>query len=144
MPMPSIDQVFVYGTLQRGQIRGSRWPASPLTVRRAWTLGALFHRTDYPALLSGTDRVAGELWQFSPADMPEVLRTLDRIEGAGQPGEQDLYRRVTVAVHSLENDPLGDAFTYHYARSPTEDGFIRLSSAGQGLVIRWPPNGELE
>ena len=142
--IPSVDQVFVYGTLQRGQIRGSRWPASPVAVHRAWTLGLLFDRTDYPAMLPGTDRVAGELWQFAPADMPDVLRTLDRIEGAGQPGEPDLYRRVTVAVFSLQNDPLGDAFTYLYARSPIEDGFIRLSPAEPGRAIRWPTNRELE
>ncbi len=135
----SITQFFVYGTLQQGQEREAQWPVEPLAICPAWTRGTLFHRRDYPALLPGTDRVLGELWRFAPVNLPTVLRRLDRIEGAGQPGEPDLYHRVTVMVYSPESRPLGQAFTYHYARTPAEDGFTPLRPTQAKQPIRWPP-----
>lgn len=145
-----ISSIFVYGTLKRGQCRGAMWPVQPMGVFPVFTHGTLFDRQDYPAMTSGTDCVAGERWDFHPDQMPRVLEVLDAIEGANQPGFPDLYRRVVVATWRLSEDrglsggsglsggparcsDTGTstiastiAYTYHYAREPSDDGFTRV------------------
>ena len=118
------------------------WPVEPLEVFAVYTYGTLFDRHDYPAMTSGTDRVAGERWDFHPEQMPRVLEVLDAIEGANQPGLPDLYRRVVVATWELSQGDAGcpeqgccrAAYTYHYCNEPLEDGFT--------LVVPDPSKGE--
>lgn len=138
--MTPIHQVFVYGTLQTGQVRESLWPCAASEIRTAWTRGRLYHRPDYPAMLPGHDRVWGEVWRFTAGEMPEVLRVLDEIEGAGQPGQADLYRRVAVETFGPNGQTLGSAFAYHYARSPQADGFVRVESSAGDDTVAWPPD----
>lgn len=143
--MPPIEQVFVYGTLQRGQVREPLWPCTPSEIRSAWTRGRLYHRHDYPAMLPGSDRVVGELWRFSAGEMPKVLKVLDEIEGVGQPGEADLYRRVAVETFAAETfaaegRTLGVAFAYHYARSPVADGFVPVEPSAADDTVAWKPD----
>lgn len=148
-----IVSVFVYGTLKRGQCREGMWPVDPLRVSSVFTHGTLFDRQDYPAMTSGTDEVVGEKWDFFPQQMQRVLEVLDAIEGANQPGIPDLYRRVVVPTWDLcqsvtvgspsDIDTAGKSFTYHYARDPLKDGFIRLlpTQAVQRRAkpcVRWP------
>ena len=129
-----ISSIFVYGTLKRGQCRGAMWPVEPLQVSDVYTHGTLFDRHDYPAMTSGTDRVAGERWDFHPEQIPRVLEVLDAIEGANQPGLPDLYRRVVVATWELFQDAEAypekgrsrAAYTYHYCREPLDEGFTRV------------------
>ncbi|MDA7864931.1 gamma-glutamylcyclotransferase [bacterium] len=135
-----ISAIFVYGTLKRGQCRGAMWPVQPVSVFPVFTHGTLFDRHDYPAMTSGTDCVAGERWDFHSDQMPRVLEVLDAIEGANQPGFPDLYRRVVVTTWELSENRgrSGDsvrcsdagnstiAYTYHYAREPSDDGFTRV------------------
>ena len=135
------SSVFVYGTLKRGQCRGAMWPVKPLKVSEVYTYGTLFSRQDYPAMVGGMDRVAGERWDFNPDQMPRVLEVLDRIEGANQSGQPDLYRRVLVMTWGLRDEGNGlletgesrIAFTYHYATEPANDGFIRILPNDFGL-----------
>jgi len=122
----TIDAFFVYGTLKRGECRAHRWPRRPRSVEPAWVHGTLHCRTDYPALTAGGDRVVGELWKFASADVSEVTSVLDEIEGTGQAGQSDLYRREIVRVFALDERSLGDAYTYHYASDPALDGFVRV------------------
>lgn len=72
--------------------------------------------------------------------MPEVLRVLDEIEGAGQPGEADLYRRVTIETFGVDGQTLGAAFAYRYARSPQADGFVRVESSPGDDTVAWLPD----
>lgn len=110
----SVDCVFVYGTLKRGQCRQQCWPRQPLGIEPAWTLGRLYDVGPYPGLVEGTDRVLGELWRFAAADLPQTLRVLDGIEGyRDQPG--DLYVRVVVECTAEAGHRVG-AYTYRYAR----------------------------
>ena len=132
-----ITAVFVYGTLKRGQCRSGLWPAEPSSVQPAWTWGKLFGRSDYPALTAGQDRVLGELWKFRTDDIASVLKTLDQIEGTNQPGQNDLYVRVSVETWAPDDQPLQQANVYHYARDPIGDGFVRLVPGDDGFV-RWP------
>lgn len=130
--------IFVYGTLKRGQCREPLWPAVPTGVQPAWTRGTLHGRADYPAMTAGEDRVLGERWEFAPEDVPLVIAALDRIEGANQPGLHDLYHRVTTELFSVDGQPLGTAFGYHYATEPANDGFQRLTPAGGDGFVQWP------
>lgn len=132
-----ITAVFVYGTLKRGQCRSGLWPAEPLSVQEAWTLGSLFGRADYPAMIAGTDRVLGELWHFAEADIPHVIETLDQIEGTNQPGQDDLYIRREVETWDLQDHSLRIASVYHYAVDPTEHGFVRIKSDHRRFA-QWP------
>lgn len=108
----AIDRVFVYGTLKTGQIRESAWPHQPQSVQQAWTRGKLFDLGDYPAMLPGQDRIAGEVWTFEPHEMAATLEVLDEIEGYFN-NPDDLYRRVIVTC-ILEAGSQVDAYTYHY------------------------------
>jgi gamma-glutamylcyclotransferase (GGCT)/AIG2-like uncharacterized protein YtfP len=131
-----IQAVFVYGTLKQGQCRARHWPVPPISILRAWTRGTLFDRHDYPAMTPGDDRVLGELWSFRPDDMPAVVRVLDEVEGANQPGQPDLYRRVIVQAWSLEDDSSRQAFAFHYAVDPQLDGFTPMTPDPGGWV-KW-------
>jgi len=129
-----VSSFFVYGTLKQGQCREHCWPADPLSVRPAWTRGQLFSRPDYPTLIPGDDRVLGELWQFDDRHVGKVIASLDRIEGANQPGQPDLYRRDLFAVFNLDDELLGQAFVYLYETNPEIEGFTRVI----GDQIEWP------
>lgn len=132
-----ITTVFVYGTLKRGQCRESLWPVAPRRIQPGWTRGALFDRPDYPAMTAGPDRVLGELWTFEAERVDAVLKVLDQIEGANQPGQVDLYHRVVTAVAADDESPLGEAWSYHYATDPLADGFQRILADRTGHV-QWP------
>ncbi|SMP76547.1 Gamma-glutamyl cyclotransferase, AIG2-like [Neorhodopirellula lusitana] len=100
----SIKAFFVYGTLCRGQCREHLWPARPIRIVEAWTYGTLYGRADYPAMRSGTDKVAGEYWSFDPKDMSRVIAALDEIEGTHQVGQPNLYDRVIIDVYKRTNE----------------------------------------
>ncbi len=132
------NSVFVYGTLKRGQCRASMWPARPIEIRAAWVAGSLFGRNDYPAMTLGEDRVLGEWWSFQTSDMPSVLTALDQIEGTNQADEADLYHRVIIDVFDLTDQPIGDAFSYHYASDPVIDGFALMRPTAGERYVAWP------
>ncbi len=116
-----ICRVFVYGTLCRGGCRQSLWPVAPTRVLPAIARGRLFGHRDYPAMVAGVGKVAGECWQFAAADVAGVLAVLDEIEQTGQPGLPNLYDRVVVGLPKI-----GDAYAYHYATDPAADGFVEI------------------
>jgi len=72
--------------------------------------------------------------------MPVVLRKLDQIEGTNQPGEPNLYVRALVDVQDLSDQPLGQAYTYHYASDPCLDGFTPIEPTHKGQGVAWPLN----
>ena len=131
---PAPRAVFVYGTLMRGQCRERSWPRRPLSIEPAWTLGRLYDLGHYPALVEGTDRIAGELWNFAAEDIGETLRVLDRIECYCQRTD-DLYRRLLIECTTVAGD-LASAFTYCYAR-PLPDG-ARIVAANASGHCEWP------
>ena len=123
----AMQHVFTYGTLKRGQCRESRWPVQPTLVTHAWLLGTLYSRDDYPALLTGNDRVRGERWSFNDDQIPTVLSVLDGIEGTTDNAAGDLYHRHLVAVSAMDETSLGEAYAYFYNRDPIADGFTRVN-----------------
>lgn len=130
-PSP-VTAVFVYGTLKRGQCRERYWPHQPHRIVSAQTLGTLFGREDYPAMTPGEQIVQGELWKFLPDQMDRVLQVLDEVEGV-----PDLYHRVLVQTTDEHAQPIGPAWTYHYAIDPVDDGFTPIAPSADGLVC-WP------
>lgn len=109
----SVTAFFVYGTLQRGQCRQRCWPVPAVRVDRAFARGQLYDLGEYPAMLPGDDWVAGERWELAAADLPRVLRVLDRVEGYAQPGEDDLYDRQVIPIYAAPHSPLWcQAWTY--------------------------------
>ena len=134
MSLALICHVFVYGTLKRGQLREGMWPHQPLRVTVAETRGRLYDLGPYPALVTGEDRVGGEIWEFSPQHMSRTLSVLDEIEGyAG--GPDDLYERVVLHCTTEGAETLA-AFSYLYARSNLLTA-TRLRPDHDG-VCRWP------
>jgi len=109
-----LDQVFVYGTLLRGEQRHPLM-SKVRDVAPAWVQGRVFDQGAYPAtifhrfqpLSEGTDsracdfdygRVTGELVRLSSPE--RTLKRLDAIEGfAGWSSDRCLYRRTLVEVH---------------------------------------------
>ncbi|MCC9603600.1 gamma-glutamylcyclotransferase [Stieleria sp. JC731] len=122
----SICQVFVYGTLKRGQCREKAWPAKPLSVDPAVVRAALFGRDDYPAMTTGDNLVLGEVWSFLPEQMPVVMEVLDEIEGTSANSENDLYHRHLIEAlipHHGSGKRQVSAYTYFYNRDLILDGF---------------------
>jgi gamma-glutamylcyclotransferase (GGCT)/AIG2-like uncharacterized protein YtfP len=147
MPSPPTS-VFVYGTLKRGQLRETKWPREPRAIEDALVRGQLYDLGPYPALAppalgSAGDRIAGEVWSFHRADVAEVLRVLDQIEGYDQPGEANLYERSEVR-YELSDGRSGKAFTYFYAAGHDRlTARHRIAPAADGLC-RWPRPGRIK
>lgn len=128
-----IAQVFVYGTLKRGQERERCWPRPPRRIEPAEIHGELYDLGPYPALLHGDDRVLGELWFLEPADLETTLRILDEIECFGVE-DVDLYVRETVECRTLADGLIHSAHVYfladpghariHRRVRPGADGFV--------------------
>ena len=133
--------VFVYGTLKRGQCRERCWPAKPLSIVKAWTLGELFDTGPYPALFPGREYVAGEVWTFEPTAFAEVLRVLDEVEEY-RPGHTatNLYNRVLIPCMDQAGFPLR-AHTYIYGRTADKPTLRHVQPAyffaGRAFAV-WP------
>ena len=145
-----ITNVFVYGTLKRGQWRERCWPCEPREVIPGWIRASLYTRPIqpandyYPAIIVGGDRVWGEMWCFEPSRMDDVMTVLDAIEGTGQPGQLNLYDRAEVTVRFPEGSILGQtvmpparAIAYFYARDVIADGFVRVCGGQDDGGVCW-------
>lgn len=129
----AVNAIFVYGTLQRGEVRERCWPRKPLRIDWATIRGELHDLVDYPALVAGEDVILGELWQIAEVDMATTLAVLDEIESYGQDVD-DLYVREIVACRTLSGEER-QAYTYRYAKPaeiarspivlPDAEGFCR-------------------
>lgn len=146
--------VFVYGTLKRGQCRERCWPRKPLAVRPGWVRGQLFDLGAYPAARFAADSegtwdwIAGELWSFNRQDAEITIAALDAIEETNQPGRANLYDRVEVDVFpDLEAEDTLRAVSYSYSRCDALMPATRIVPGphrvpgGHGIVA-WPGESE--
>lgn len=101
-----MDHLFVYGTLMPG------YPQNPhralleehcLTCFTGWCRGELYTLKKYPAMISGTGIVHGEILQLTRAE--ELFKTLDEYEGfyPGNP-QKSHYLRVEIDAYTPENE----------------------------------------
>jgi gamma-glutamylcyclotransferase (GGCT)/AIG2-like uncharacterized protein YtfP len=126
--------IFVYGTLKRGQVREACWPTKPLHVVPAVVCAELYDLGPHPAMIPGSDRIAGELWQFVVEDMAETLAVLDEVEGFSDRAG-DWYRRVVIDCETaIGKTP---AWTYLYARLAELRPSQRIHPDAAGFS-RWP------
>jgi gamma-glutamylcyclotransferase (GGCT)/AIG2-like uncharacterized protein YtfP len=100
-----IDQLFIYGTLMKGQCRDQYLPDSSVVARdSAICRGRLFDTgNDYPALQwpdsKTTDLVSGELIRCK--NLSALLESLDEVEGfVGYDRTGNLYERRLVPVRT--------------------------------------------
>ena len=130
-----INRVFVYGTLMQGESRGNKWPYTPLHIESATIEAELHDLGPYPAILHGTDVVAGQLWHFAADDMKQTLKVLDAIEGFRQPGEPNLYVRKVFQCRTCDA-VVHLAYTYFYADENKLSSCQRILANEDGLC-RW-------
>lgn len=115
------DNVFVYGTLLRGEERACvirELGASAILLAESW--GSLLDLGPYPGLVLDTQDavVQGEFVKFG--DIQRALATLDAIEGFVAPGSPDnLYERKRVEVGMCDGR-VREAWTYVYAGDATD------------------------
>lgn len=122
--------VFVYGTLKRGECRhhhlgDAKWLGRCRT-REAFRL---FDCGSYPGMVRGAGcSIEGELWEVDDSRLSE----LDEVEGV----DERLYERVEIAVDMIDLQVDFDeqgrgnrAWTYLY---------LRPTTGMRELVDRWP------
>lgn len=134
MTSKNIHTIFVYGTLQQGEERAPLWPRSPKSITPATVAAELYDLGPYPAIVTGSDKVGGEVWQLAPHDMAITLETLDEIECFGQEGV-DLYVRKVVNC-LCENGETIKAYTYFLADEQFARRQRRVMPDNVG-VCRW-------
>jgi gamma-glutamylcyclotransferase (GGCT)/AIG2-like uncharacterized protein YtfP len=105
--------VFVYGTLKPGESNYQRYCANQvLTVKRAIAFGRLYHLPcGYPAMIPGSDLVAGFVLSFPNV---EVLTVLDLLEDYNpkRPLQENEYYRQQIETYNLDLTFLSPAWTY--------------------------------
>ena len=129
-----VTAIFVYGTLQRGEVRERCWPHAPMKIEWGTIRGLLRDLGEYPALVAGEDLVLGELWHLADGDMTSTLAALDEIECYGQ-DDVDLYVREIVTCQTLAGDERR-AFTYRYA-NPADIAMVQVVVPGSDGFCHW-------
>jgi gamma-glutamylcyclotransferase (GGCT)/AIG2-like uncharacterized protein YtfP len=147
-----ITHLFAYGTLKRGECRESMWPRKPQQIQTAYIRARLYDLGAYPAIRvdasegndldqsadEGLDWVEGEIWTFSPTDIPVTIATLDEIEETNQPGVCNLYDHVLVRAHDRPNsDQSKLALVYQYSCDERLAHSRRLRPRDGGASVVW-------
>jgi gamma-glutamylcyclotransferase (GGCT)/AIG2-like uncharacterized protein YtfP len=116
------EWVFVYGTLRRHEENHHYLQKAQRGPAPCWTYGQLFDTGyGYPAMVdSGTERVYGELYLVTPAE----LKALDELEDYYGEGCDNLYDRVRRTIHTDRGEV--DAYVYVWAKET--DGFQPIPS----------------
>lgn len=145
-----ITELFVYGTLKRGQCRQSLWPRKPTRVSESFICGRLYDLGPYPAIrVDGDDAmethgfdldwIAGELWTFHRGDMPATLAVLDEIEQTNQPGRRNLYDHVLVRAYERPRSATSQlTLVYQYSDAYGLDHSLRVRPYFGEDVVSWP------
>jgi gamma-glutamylcyclotransferase (GGCT)/AIG2-like uncharacterized protein YtfP len=132
-----MTQIFVYGTLQPGEVNYGVCADAVLESRPAIVRGQLYHLPlGYPALAVGTRTVGGFLLSFADSS---ILQRLDELEqhdpialqalGVASAPHQYDYAREWIAVWQPGGRSLGEAWVYRMAIEHIQKlGGILLSS----------------
>jgi gamma-glutamylcyclotransferase (GGCT)/AIG2-like uncharacterized protein YtfP len=106
-------RVFVYGTLKPGEANYQEYCVGKVAFHsKAYTYGYLYHLpVGYPGMTEGRNKVRGVLLTFKN---PNILNSLDDLEGYQENRAFHLneYYRQLVPIFSLNDRPLGKAWTY--------------------------------
>ena len=152
-----ITELFVYGTLKRGECRESMWPRKPTQIREAFVRARLYDLGAYPAIRvdalsvdddanvdEDLDWVAGEVWSFEADAIDETITALDEIEETNQPGTINLYDHVLVRAYDhpgSSGDNGGNestlALAYQYSDDRRLSHLRRLRPASGASFVGW-------
>lgn len=107
-------QVFVYGTLRKGERNAHFLNEAPCLYENVWVEGTL-HDTDrgYPVLFSGdatnkNQKVYGEIYDINR----DMLENIDVLEGYVPGRSENLYERITMRAYTDNENVLDDVMTY--------------------------------
>ncbi|WP_164668864.1 gamma-glutamylcyclotransferase family protein [Virgibacillus doumboii] len=91
-----MPNVFVYGTLRKGERNHHYLDGASCIFQQCWTYGALYDtNSDYPVIKeSAKEKVFGELYKISESN----LTIIDRLEGYVDGDSDNLYNRKNVPV----------------------------------------------
>jgi len=118
---PTINHLFVYGTLMSGQKRFNQLESYVLSQHDASVRGHLHHLGDYPGMKLGDGRVHGQLMNID--DVEACLERMDSIEGFLGFGHHDsLFDRTIVHVETEQGQVW--AWTYLYAGDVGDESII--------------------
>lgn len=121
--------VFVYGTLRRGQKYHELIAGKIKSMQNATARGILYDLPcGYPAMISGEGAVCGELFELDDAE--EALTVLDELEDYHGPGKVNEYERVQITVVA-EDGTAKSCYAYVYPeerRAWLEKNGMRVSS----------------
>jgi len=113
----SINCLFVYGTLKRGQVNGELLAPVCEKVELASTEGRLVDLGLFPGMVPGNGRVHGELLFFPLNHMATVLAVADHLEGCDPDDPAaSLFYRERVIVTTTDGNVL-ESFAYFYNQS---------------------------
>lgn len=158
--IPITTNVFVYGTLKRGQCREKMWPRPPLSIRPGYVRGTLFDLGPYPAMwcadchewesaaASGNDHcdcdwIEGEIWTLAKSDMAITIEELDEIEETNQPSVCNQYDQILVRAYETpcqagNKTPSILALTYQFSDIRKLPATYRMQPVGSSNVVAWP------
>ena len=118
---PTINHLFVYGTLMSGQSRFTQLEPYVRSQQRAPIRGKLHHLGGYPGMKLGDGVVHGQLMELE--NVEGCLERMDSIEGFLGFGRNDsLFVRTIVQVRTEQG--IVCAWTYVYAGDVDDDSII--------------------
>ena len=118
---PTINHLFVYGTLMSGQKRFTQLEPFLLSQHDATVQGQLHHLGGYPGMKLGDGMVHGQLLELD--NVEECLERMDSIEGFLGFGRNDsLFDRTIVHVETEQGRVW--AWTYVYAGDVGDESII--------------------
>lgn len=93
-----MKNIFVYGTLRKGESNHHYLKHATLLCEQAWIYGALFDTGyGYPVLKeSNIEKAYGEIYAVTD----EQLEKINRLEGYQKNANDNLYERITVDAHN--------------------------------------------
>ena len=118
---PTINHLFVYGTLMSGQSRFNQLKSYIRSEQGATVQGHLYHLVDYPGMKLGEGVVHGQIMELN--DVAECLKKTDFIEGfLGFECNDSLFNRTIVRAKTEQGYVW--AWTYVYARDVDGESII--------------------
>lgn len=157
--VPIVTNVFVYGTLKRGQCRETMWPRTPLSIRPGFVRGWLFDLGPYPAMWCGDchelendspendrcpcDWIEGEVWTLAKEDLSITIDELDEIESTNQPQTPNQYDQILVRAYDSpyqigQAPPSVLSLTYQFSDLRNLASSRRIHSSASSHSVAWP------
>ncbi|MDY0407057.1 gamma-glutamylcyclotransferase [Virgibacillus sp. 179-BFC.A HS] len=121
--MGRASDVFVYGTLRKGERNHHLLNGVKCVAEQAWTAGKLFTTSeDYPVMQRyGSEKVYGELYEIND----KLLERLDELEDFEPEREDNLYQRITQKVHTDRGDFLAYVYVISHRTKTIKQDLIQ-------------------